>query len=214
MTVVQAVLARSIILRIYRTCSPFRCRWFLEIQANTSTLQCPPSWSPKRNERYEKCYESMRKAPWHARISLTSFGSLRYTSVPADGVSVKLHRFNEATNYLPHPSREINCSEPPKYLRHKTYALAYHQLRTYFETYVAKMLLIGRPIPILGCGPTPASFSGLSGLLRMSLSTCASSPLRHLPSCSPTVALRPCGLALKDRRAPRRDPSILVAFLT
>ncbi|KAG6854809.1 hypothetical protein C0991_001236 [Blastosporella zonata] len=68
------------------------------------------------------------------------------------------------------------------------------------------MLLIGKPIPILGCGPTPASLSGLV------ISSMSEVSLCHLSTCSSTVARIPCALELKVRRAPNRESSKRVAF--
>jgi hypothetical protein len=74
-------------------------------------------------------------------------------------------------------------------------------------TYVAKILLIGRPIPIRGCGSIPAFISGSD------IDPC---PLvrRQRPTCSSTVARMPRGHELAVRRAPSRESSILVALRT
>ena len=63
------------------------------------------------------------------------------------------------------------------------------------------MLLIGKPMPI-----RPLDFSELFSL--SALAPC------HLPTCSSTVARRPCLLELAVRSAPKRESSSLVAFLT
>jgi hypothetical protein len=83
-------------------------------------------------------------------------------------------------------------------------------LSSALSTYVAKILLIGRPIPIRGCGSIPAFISG-SPLLDIdpcSLVRC------QRPTCSSTVARIPRGHELAVRRATSREPSILVAFRT
>jgi hypothetical protein len=76
--------------------------------------------------------------------------------------------------------------------------------------YVAKILLIGSPIPIRGCGSIPAFISGSPML---DIDTCSLVPCQR-PTCSSTVARIPRGHELAVRRATSRESSILVALRT
>lgn len=84
---------------------------------------------------------------------------------------------------------------------------------TLCETHVENILLIGKPIPILGCGPTPAFFSGSFSFEFWTIRFTGVGMSSHLPNCSPTVARTPSGLELTVRNAPKRESSIRAAFL-
>ena len=73
-------------------------------------------------------------------------------------------------------------------------------------TYVAKMLLIGNPIPIRGCRTC-------DGEVGKSTISCFRA-FSQLPSCSAIVARKPSWLWLALRSAPILESSSLVAFRT